>query len=44
MVFMTGGAFTAESQSFVDSVSNTVIHKPFSITELVAAVEKASTA
>lgn len=29
MIFMTGGAFTAELRAFLGSIRNTVLHKPF---------------
>ncbi len=29
IIFMTGGAFTAELRSFLGSIRNTVLHKPF---------------
>lgn len=38
-VFITGGAFTPDAQSSVDSVSNQCIHKPFTLADLVGAME-----
>ncbi len=38
MIFMTGGAFTAGAQQFLRSVQNPVLIKPFSPTDLRAAV------
>jgi hypothetical protein len=34
MVFMTGGAFSAEVRRFLDSVGNVVLEKPFDPTDL----------
>jgi PAS domain S-box-containing protein len=34
LVFMTGGAFTDRAQRFLDTVSNQVIEKPFSLHEI----------
>jgi two-component system, NtrC family, sensor kinase len=42
MVFMTGGAFTLRAQQFLDSVSNPILQKPFSIEELLRAVAERS--
>lgn len=38
VVFMTGGAFTPESQAFVERLSNPCIEKPFAVTTLLAAL------
>jgi CheY-like chemotaxis protein len=38
VIFMTGGAFTAEAHDFVERVSHRVLTKPFSIEELQAVV------
>jgi signal transduction histidine kinase len=40
MLFLTGGAFTARAQSFVDRVPNAVLEKPFNETTLVARVRQ----
>ena len=37
-VFMTGGAFTSAGRAFLDTVSNVVLEKPYSIAELRAVV------
>jgi CheY-like chemotaxis protein len=38
MVFMTGGAFTARAQEFLDTVKNPWFHKPFDVSKLSALV------
>lgn len=38
VIFMTGGAFTTESQSFVEGVSTPVLHKPIELPALEAAI------
>jgi CheY-like chemotaxis protein len=38
LIFMTGGAFTAESRDFLDRCRQRVLKKPFSIAELRASV------
>jgi DNA-binding response OmpR family regulator len=38
LIFMTGGAFTAESREFLGGSSKRVLDKPFSIESLRAAV------
>jgi len=42
MVFMTGGAFTAEARSFVDEVHDRCLEKPFQVGELRALVRRLS--
>lgn len=44
IVFMTGGAFTPESQTFVESVDNPCIEKPFAVQTLLAALDRVRTA
>ncbi len=39
IVFMTGGAFTEEARTFLAHVSNSLLGKPFDITELRSLVE-----
>ncbi len=38
MVFMTGGAFTAAARAFLESIPNACVEKPFTPTELRAAL------
>ncbi|MBL9105675.1 MAG: response regulator [Myxococcales bacterium] len=40
IVFMTGGAFTSESQEFIESVDNPCIEKPFAVPTLLAALDR----
>jgi signal transduction histidine kinase/CheY-like chemotaxis protein len=40
VVFMTGGAFTPESQAFVDKLENPCIEKPFAVQTLLAALDR----
>lgn len=40
VVFMTGGAFTPESQAFVERLSNPCIEKPFTVPTLLAALDR----
>lgn len=40
VVFMTGGAFTPESQAFVEKLSNPCIEKPFTVPTLLAALDR----
>ena len=40
LVFVTGGAFTAEDQEFIDTVENRVLSKPFGIKELFSLVDE----
>jgi signal transduction histidine kinase len=40
MLFLTGGAFTARAQAFVDRVPNAVLEKPFNATALVTRVRQ----
>ena len=40
VVFMTGGAFTPESQAFVDKLQNPCIEKPFAVPTLLAALDR----
>jgi PAS domain S-box-containing protein len=40
VVFLTGGAFTAEARSFLDRVPNRRVHKPFEARELRAVAEE----
>jgi two-component system NtrC family sensor kinase len=40
IVFMTGGAFTPQSQAFVESVDNPCIEKPFAVPTLLAALDR----
>ncbi len=39
VIFVTGGAFTAEDQAFVDGVDNPVLYKPFGIDDLHTLVD-----
>lgn len=39
-MFVTGGTLTAEIESFVGTVGNPVLRKPFTITTLRAAIER----
>lgn len=34
IIFMTGGVFTSETRAFIDSITNSVIQKPFDIYEI----------
>jgi CheY-like chemotaxis protein len=38
MLFMTGGAFTERARTFLDSVPNRHLDKPFDLAQLEAAV------
>jgi signal transduction histidine kinase/ActR/RegA family two-component response regulator len=38
IIFMTGGAFTARSREFIDSISNEVLDKPFSASRAETAI------
>lgn len=40
MIFMTGGAFTAGAQRFLESITNPVLTKPFTPNDLRAAVRR----
>jgi hypothetical protein len=40
MVFMTGGAFTAQSRTFLETVANPRLEKPFEATRLVSMVNE----
>jgi CheY-like chemotaxis protein len=40
MLFLTGGAFTARAQGFVDRVPNAVLEKPFNEGTLVTRVRQ----
>jgi len=42
IIFMTGGVFTPGTQSFIDSVTNSVIQKPFDIYEIRLLVKQFS--
>ena len=43
IIFMTGGVFTPETQSFIDSVTNAVVQKPFDIYEIRLLVKQFTT-
>lgn len=40
MVFMTGGAYTPRSQEFLDHVALPCVEKPFTLEDLLQAMEK----
>ena len=40
LVFMTGGAFSASAQRFLDEVTNPRLDKPFSRAEVLGAVDQ----
>lgn len=40
MVFLTGGAFSAGAQAFLDVVPNAWLEKPFDLPELLAIVAR----
>ena len=39
MIFMTGGAFTRRTQSFLETVENHVVNKPFRLKDIAALVQ-----
>jgi DNA-binding NtrC family response regulator len=40
MVFMTGGAFTSKARSFLASITNERIDKPFSLAQIKQLVDR----
>jgi DNA-binding response OmpR family regulator len=40
VIFMTGGAFTAEVMAFLDGVPNQILQKPFDLDQLRAAIRE----
>jgi two-component system cell cycle sensor histidine kinase/response regulator CckA len=40
VIFLTGGAFTAEATAFLDSVRNPVVEKPFEVAQLRAVIDE----
>jgi len=40
VVFLTGGAFTAEARTFLETVKNEMIEKPFEPAELLAVIAR----